>query len=103
MSGFGDRSRPAVEPERDLHLVHRQLRLLQEQPTQLEGEELLAHCCAILFCCLGGTVINLVGQLTKELLAPSETKSQRFFTECSPPQPFTAQHVPEGKVKTVYF
>ena len=103
MSGFGDRSRPTVEPERDLHLVHRQLRLLQEQPAQLEGEELLAHCCAIFFCCLGGTVINLVGQLTKELLAPSETKSQRFFTECSAPQPFTAQHVPEGKEKTVYF
>ena len=46
-------------------------------------------------------MVNLVGQLTKELLAPSETKSQRFFfTECSPPQPFTAQHVPEGKVKS---
>ena len=43
MPGFGNGSRAAVEPERDLHLVHRQLRLLQEQPAQLEGEELLAH------------------------------------------------------------
>ena len=75
LPGLSDGSRPAVEPERDLHLVHWQLRLLQEQPTQLEGER---------------------------LLAPSESKCQPFFTECSPSQPFTAQHVPEGKVY-VYF
>ena len=41
--GPGQRARPADEPERHLHLVHRQLRLLQEQPPQLEGAQSLRN------------------------------------------------------------
>ena len=81
MSGFGDRSRPTVEPERDLHLVHRQLRLLQEQPAQLEGEELLAHRSAILFFLSGWYGDKFSWLTNKGALGSLRNKKSTFFLQ----------------------